>query len=644
MPPAAPTTLSAFAAANDAAAATTKKLAKQAALAEYLRALDDADLPRAVRFAAGRAFANTDERVLGVSGAAVRDVIVAVFELPEGDWHARTVRNGEAGEAMAELWQEQIDPRDADRWEGRPPLTLGDLQEVWDALAAVGQQETKRDLLRDLFVRLRTPREAAYAGKIIFGDLRTGVREGVLHAAVAEAFGREFAAVRRAILLVGDVGEVALLAKHDALGSAEFKLFHPLSFMLASPVETAQEAAQAFDFDEGRTPETEADAATATGSCDLTGRSPARANDDGLRPVRSRLPVAASEASTYYLAEHKLDGIRAQVHKQGDSKVAIYTRTMDRTDAGFPDVVAQVSTLPGDWLLDGEIVPYDDATGQVLPFATIQKRLGRKDPSAAILKKYPCRFVAFDCLYRDGRTLLDAPLTERRAELVALTGGSREVLTGVATPVATADDVQRAFDASRGARNEGLILKDPQSPYAPGRRGKHWLKLKTHLPTLDVVVTAAEHGHGKRRNHLSDYTFAVWTADPAEDESAKLVNVGKAFSGVTDAEIEQLTTLFLSIQTGKFGRVYTVEPKVVFEVAFDAIQESKRHAGGFALRFPRIKRIRWDRSPASADRLERVREIHDHEQNFNRVAPAPPEGEEPTRVENHEESQQMSLF
>ena len=196
------------------------------------------------------------------------------------------------------------------------------------------------------------------------------------------------------------------------------------------------------------------------------------------------------------------------------------------------------------------------------------------------------------------------------------------MLASGATFVRTAQDVQDAFDESRRARNEGLILKDPLSPYAPGRRGRHWLKLKTHLPTLDVVVTAAEHGHGKRRNHLSDYTFAVWTADPAEDESAKLVNVGKAFSGVTDAEIEQLTDLFLSIQTGKFGRVYTVEPKVVFEVAFDAIQESKRHAGGFALRFPRIKRVRWDRSPESADRLARVREIHDHEQNFNRVAPA----------------------
>ena len=171
-------------------------------------------------------------------------------------------------------------------------------------------------------------------------------------------------------------------------------------------------------------------------------------------------------------------------------------------------------------------------------------------------------------------------------------------------------------------RNEGLILKDPQSDYAPGRRGRAWLKLKTHLPTLDVVVTAAEHGHGKRRKHLSDYTFAVWTDDP--ENGGELVDVGKAFSGVTDAEIEELTELFLSIQTAKHGRVYTVKPQIVFEVAFDAIQRSKRHKSGFALRFPRIKRIRRDRSPESADRLSRVLEIHDAEQNLNRVAAAEP--------------------
>ena len=570
--------LSAFAAANDAAAATTKKLEKQSVLAAYVATLGDLDLPLAVRYAAGRAFAATDERVLGVSSAAFRDVIVPLFDLD--DWRERTVRNGEVGEALAELWEERVDPRDVPG----EPLALNDLRETFDALARVGQQETKRDLVRDLLARVRTPREAAYVGKIIFGDLRTGVREGVLVGAVAEAFDREAEAVRRALLLNGDLGDVALLARQNRLGDARFRLFHPIGFMLANPQETAADAAKT---------------------------------------------VAATERS--WVAEHKLDGIRAQIHKEGVgdlARVSIYSRTLDRIDDGFPDIVRQVRKLPGDWLLDGEIVPYDEVAGEVTAFANLQRRLGRKDPSAKVLQQFPARFVAFDLLYRDGEPLIDLPLSERRAKLMDLAEQSTAILTLDAPAVATAPEIEAAFEAARSARNEGLILKDPTTAYLPGRRGKAWVKLKTHLPTLDVVVTAAEHGHGKRRKHLSDYTFAVWKDDA-------LVNIGKAFSGVTDEEIEQLTELFLSIQTARHGRVYTVKPQVVLEVAFDAIQESRRHKGGFALRFPRIKRIRWDRSPESADRLARVREIFEHDQNFNRPAVATP-------VE--QEDPQLSLF
>jgi DNA ligase-1 len=175
--------------------------------------------------------------------------------------------------------------------------------------------------------------------------------------------------------------------------------------------------------------------------------------------------------------------------------------------------------------------------------------------------------------------------------------------------VRTADEIAAAFEQSKSRRNEGLILKEPDSIYSPGRRGKLWLKLKSHLPTLDCVVTAAEYGHGKRRGVLSDYTFAVWRGPPG-DAGAELVNIGKAFSGVTDAEIAQLTDLFKSIALADNGQVFLVPPRVVMEIAFDQIQRSGRHAGGFALRFPRIKTIRWDKAPADADRLERVEEIY----------------------------------
>jgi DNA ligase-1 len=302
---------------------------------------------------------------------------------------------------------------------------------------------------------------------------------------------------------------------------------------------------------------------------------------------------------------------------------------MDRTDASFPDVVEAVRALPGEFLLDGEIVPWCD--GCVLPFAHIQRRLGRKTLTPKVLRENPAAFVAFDLLYRDGELLMDRPLSERRERLhdlagIALdpAGPAPRLLTTTIIEATTAEQIAAAFDAARQRRNEGIVLKDPQSPYSPGRRGQTWLKIKTHLPTFDCVVTAAETGHGKRRNWLSDYTFAVWDRDPALPD-ARLVNVGKAYSGVTDEEIAQLTDLFTKLTVRQFGRVRAVEPQVVLEIACDQIQRSTRHASGYALRFPRIKRVRWDKRPQDADRLSRVVEIYESSPNFARpTRPAPP--------------------
>jgi len=208
--------------------------------------------------------------------------------------------------------------------------------------------------------------------------------------------------------------------------------------------------------------------------------------------------------------------------------------------------------------------------------------------------------------------LMDKPLRERRAVLDRL-----GVMTTNVTPVTTAQEIDRAFCTARDCRNEGLVLKDPDSLYSPGRRGQAWLKLKTHLPTFDCVVTFAETGHGKRRGSLSDYTFAVWDRDPS-DPDARLVNIGKAYSGVTDAEILQLTELFTESTIQQWGPVRQVTPKVVLEVACDQIQKSARHDSGYALRFPRIKRIRWDKKPKDADRLEWVIEVYNSAANFGR--------------------------
>jgi len=505
--------------------------------------------------------------------------LLGLLRIDGGEFYELVLKSGEIGEAIAKVWG----GKDTGGPPVPQPLTLREVAEGFDALADTGVVEEKKSILRRLFGRCAEGREAAYVAKIIFRDMRTGVQEGVLRAAVAEAFGKKLTEVQRCQLLVGDLGRVAVMARHDALCEARFELFHPVQFMLASPEETPEDAAER-----------------------LAGRA--------------------------YFCEDKLDGIRAQVHKAGEggaAVVAIYTRTMERVEGCFPDVVEAVRRLAGEFLLDGEIVPWKQGT--VLPFGVLQRRLGRKCPTAEVIRQNPVTFVAFDVLYRDGELTLERPLAERRAALDRLAAGGGLEVTAV-TEVVTAAQVAAAFDAARARRNEGIVLKDPGSVYSPGRRGLAWLKLKTHLPTLDCVVTAAEYGHGKRHEVLSDYTFAVWDRDPAEG-GAQLVNVGKAYTGLTDEEIAGLTELFLTLSRAQHGSVHVVEPRVVLEIACDQIQKSRRHASGFAMRFPRIKRIRWDKRPEDADRLARVAEVYESGANFARRDPQEISGDEPAAAD-----------
>src|SRR5437868_1327184 len=299
--------------------------------------------------------------------------------------------------------------------------------------------------------------------------------------------------------------------------------------------------------------------------------------------------------------EDKYDGIRGQLHKEGD-RIVLYSRDLNEVTAAFPEVVAAAGAVPHDVLLDGELLAYKD--GVVLPFFELQHRLGRKVVSAPLLAEVPVIFVAFDVLYLDGRNLLTEPLRERRRLLEELDLPSPFMLAYLIRALDAAE-LDRIFDGARQRNNEGLMVKDPESRYTPGRRGLGWLKLKKALATLDVVVTGVEVGHGKRKNVLSDYTFAVY--DEAGD---RLVNIGKAYSGLTDAEISKMTDYFKSITLRDYGRFRSVQPEVVLEVAFDAITESGRHNSGYALRFPRIKQIRTDKTVRDIDTLASVARMH----------------------------------
>jgi len=250
--------------------------------------------------------------------------------------------------------------------------------------------------------------------------------------------------------------------------------------------------------------------------------------------------------------------------------------------------------------------------GRVLPFRSLQARLQRKSVEGELLREVPSAYVVFDALAVGEALLLDEPLAARRERLTDLFTPSEHLLYAPfeASAELAAADVNARFEAARARGNEGLMLKRADSPYVPGRRGKWWLKLKRELSTLDVAVVAVEWGNGKRAKLLSDYTFAV-------RDDARLLTIGKAYSGLTDSEIAELTQWFLQHRLPQShrrekARVHEipVEPRIVLEVAFDVIQESDLHESGFSLRFPRIVRVRDDKPPEEIDTLERVREIY----------------------------------
>ena len=321
------------------------------------------------------------------------------------------------------------------------------------------------------------------------------------------------------------------------------------------------------------------------------------------RFVAGLLHTSQSEAATVYV-EDKFDGIRAQFHR-GAERVEIFSRDLRCMTEQFPELTGQGRHFEAELILDGEIIAFEH--DRRLTFFDLQKRLGRKTDGADLFDvasaDVPVAFIAFDLLWLNGRSLLKAPLRERRA-LLRDSQLPPPFQIAEVFPAHSAAEIEQIFQQARRRSNEGLMIKNPESFYSPGRRGLFWFKLKKELATLDVVVVAAELGHGKRNNVLSDYTFAV-----RDETSGELLPIGKAYSGLTDAEIAQLTEHFKLNTIVDRGRYREVKPDIVLEVAFDSIQPSTRHASGLALRFPRIKAIRRDKNVDAIDTLAYAREL-----------------------------------
>ncbi len=572
-------------------AATTKRLEKTAIVAEYLLSSKPEEATVSAIFLSGRPFPVWEETTLQVGGALLWRVVEEFSGAAKPKLIAAYRRLGDLGAVAAEILPNFKDHVGTGALAGAWPaelasnkteLSVAEVQNRFRQIATARGPAAKGLLVRQLLSEV-SPLEAKYIIKIMTGDLRIGLKESLVEEAIARAYGTTLAEVQRANMLLGDIGETLRLAVHGKLGGARMRLFHPLGFMLASPAASAEEALSYFH---------------------------------------------------NAFVEDKYDGIRAQAHCSGD-QVKVFSRTRDDVTDSFPELREALAGLPGDAILDGEIVAWSYLTaqpgesGRALPFSALQQRLGRKKVSQQLMRKVPVAYLVFDILYARGELLIDRPLRERgqfldellatrRVFVKSQTGASQGVLALesdepqimariLRAPVITAAstiELDNLFEAAQARGNEGLMIKDPESVYTPGRRGKSWLKLKRELATLDVVVTAVEYGHGKRIGVLSDYTFAVW-------EGEQLVNIGKAYSGLTDAEIAEMTKWFLEHTIEDQGFRLIVEPKIVLEVAFNNMMRSDRHNSGYALRFPRIVRLRLDKLPEDADTIETVKQIFD---------------------------------
>jgi len=595
-----------LATACEAVAGTTKKLLKTGIVAEYLKSRTEDEATVSAVFLSGRAFPAWEETTLQVGGRALWKIVGELAGKDDIELTGAYRRHGDLGAVAGEVLPERAGQG----------LGVMEVEATFRRIAAARGPTAKAAIVRDLISRV-TPLEAKYIVKIMTGDLRIGLKESLVEDAIAKAYGTTLADVQHANMLLGDVGETVRLASVGKLAETHMRLFHPLGFMLASPIDSPEEGLSYF-----------------------------------------------AEA----VVEDKYDGIRAQAHVSGD-EVKIFSRARDDITESFPELPQALAGLPQDAILDGEIVAWhypkglsetkqvvDEAPseaseqkainlGRARPFSVLQQRLGRKKVSDKMLLETPVAFLAFDVLYAGGDLVMDRPLRERARILDGLLEVERKVthhdtetrsnkkdlqgklgfgpegeiatdriIRAPAFRASSPEQLEELFVAAQARGNEGLMIKDLNSAYTPGKRGKSWLKMKRELATLDVVVTAVEYGHGKRIGVLSDYTFAVWDTNTKKDkdnaDESRLVNIGKAYSGLTDLEIAEMTRWFLDHTVADQGFRRVVEPKIVLEVAFNNMMQSDRHESGYALRFPRIVRLRPDKSAEEADTIERAREIY----------------------------------
>lgn len=449
------------------------------------------------------------------------------------------------------------------------PLTLLAMTQVFNNIARTQGKDSrlkKRKLLRGLFNRI-APLERKYLVRLFMGELRIGVVEGITLEAIAELASTDMSLVNRANMLLGDIGkvaQVAIMSGEEGLQSVELELFTPIKPMLAEMMYSI---------------------------------------DD--------IFAACPEQIAF---EYKFDGARVQIHIR-DHRVKIYSRRLTEVTDSIPEISKLVlrNVSANEALLDGEVVAYG-TTGKPLPFQVLMRRFKRVHQINQMQQQIPLKLFLFDILYVNGKLLIDESYTTRWKQLLKIS--SSEIL---APRVITGDvDVARSFlQESVHAGHEGIVAKILNGPYSPGVRGRKWFKVKP-TETLDVIIVAADWGYGRRSNWLSNYHLAVY-----DSQTGVLQNIGKTFKGLTDQEFQEMTLRLQQLKLRETSYTVFVRPEIVVEVAFNEIQQSPTYPSGFALRFARITRIRRDKSPDSADTLDRVRTLFNKQFQYKSKHQAP---------------------
>ncbi|WAI02022.1 ATP-dependent DNA ligase [Methanogenium organophilum] len=528
----------------DALEGTAGRLDMTSIVQDVLPKLDEEDIPLFIRYLMGRPFPDWSPQKIGIGPNSVYDAVAYVAGRDRRAVVAAVNRSGDPGRAVEELLakKEQMSFFSES-------LTLTEIGRDFTLLAATGgtkSQKEKDRVLRRLFGNA-SPLEGRYLARLLLGELRIGIGEGTMRDAIAGAFGVNPAAVEHAHQAANDLGEVALLARtgEDALYAVHIEPFRPVKMMLAKQ-------------------------GTVT---------------DMLR-----------EAGTI-AAEYKYDGTRFQFHKSG-GVCRMYSRRLEEVTHAIPDVVAMLdAATPHDIILDGEVIAVRD--GRPLPFQYVLRRFRRKHNVDSHIEEITLAPNIFDILWVDGETLIDLPFTERRKRLEAAVSD-----TYVAPQLVSGDEDEIAALYRRALEegHEGIMIKDPRSPYTPGVRGKLWVKIKPAVDTIDLVVTGAEWGEGKRAHIFGSFLLSCL------GEDGSFIPLSKVATGFSDEALQEMYAALSDLVISEEGKMVRVEPQIVVEVGYAEIQKSPNYTGGFALRFPRFIRMRDDKSPEEIESLRMIEE------------------------------------